>query len=53
MPRNQMTRDDMKIWLLSCKNKLQEERKYHSYDAVELANRYLNMVLDKIEEYRY
>ena len=35
------------------KNKLYEEDINYSADIKSLAHKYLNMVLDKIEEYRY
>lgn len=48
MPRGRLTKDEMKMQVLKLKNEL--HNLYH-YDK-ELAHRYLNKVLDKIEEYR-
>lgn len=53
MPRNQLTRDQIKADVLRIKNLLYNEQINYSTDIKSLAHRYLNMVLDKIEEYRY
>lgn len=50
MPRNELTKDEIKCQVLKLKNEL-----YHSEysDGITfLAHEYLNKVLDKIEEYR-
>ena len=49
MPRNQLTKDEIKVSVLKLKNKLQNEN--HEYNSKQLANQYLNQVLDKIDEY--
>lgn len=53
MPRNELTRDQIKTDVLIIKNKLYDEQINYSTDIKSLAHKYLNMVLDKIEEYRY
>lgn len=53
MPKNQLTRDQIKIDVLMIKNKLYNEQINYSTDIKSLAHKYLNMVLDRIEEYRY
>jgi hypothetical protein len=53
MPRNQLTRDQIKTDVLMIKNKLYDEQINYSTDIKSLAHKYLNMVLDRIEEYRY
>jgi hypothetical protein len=50
MPSNRLTRDEMKCRVLKLKNELYEENTYPSYK--DLADKYLNRVLDIIEEYR-
>jgi hypothetical protein len=53
MPKNQLTQNQIKTDVLMIKNKLYEEHINYSTDIKSLAHKYLNMVLDKIEEYRY
>tara|TARA_Y100000004_G_C8739975_1_gene337874 strand:- start:94 stop:279 length:186 start_codon:yes stop_codon:yes gene_type:complete len=61
MPRGQMDKDEMKCFILKLKNKVYMERVPHGENStrglypgeLELVQRYLNRVLDKIEEYRY
>lgn len=53
MPRNQLTRDQIKMDVIQIKNMLYDEHINYSTDIKSLAHKYLNMVLDKIEEYRY
>jgi hypothetical protein len=53
MPKNQLTRDQIKIDIIKIKNALYDENVNYSTDIKSLAHKYLNMVLDKIEEYRY
>ena len=50
MPRNSMTKDDMKHRVLKLKDMLFKECKTES--EKNLAHDYLNRVLDIIEEYR-
>lgn len=52
MPRGQLTRDEMKYQVLKLKQKLQNECIGYTSDPKALADKYLNQVLDKIEEYR-
>lgn len=51
MPKNTMTKDEMKCRVLKLKHMLFEERRSES--EKNLAHEYLNRVLDIIEEYRY
>jgi hypothetical protein len=53
MPRNQLTKDQIKNEVLKIKQDLYKEHIRHDMDMKGLANRYLDKVLDKIEEYRY
>jgi hypothetical protein len=49
MSKNQITKDEMKVQLEKLKTELYNEK---TYDGKELAHKYLNKVLDKIEQYR-
>jgi hypothetical protein len=51
MPRGQLMKDEMKCQVLKLKKKLQTEQIGYTSDPKALANQYLNMVLDKIDEY--
>jgi hypothetical protein len=51
MPRGQLTKEEMKYQVLKLKQKLQNEQITYTSDPKELADQYLNMVLDKINEY--
>ena len=51
MPRGQLTRDEMKYQVLKLKDKLQNEQITYTSDPKALADQYLNMVLDKINQY--
>jgi hypothetical protein len=51
MPRGQLTKDEMKYQVLKIKEKLQTEHITYTSDPKALADQYLNMVLDKINEY--
>jgi hypothetical protein len=53
MPRNQLTREEMKVRVLNLKHKLWTEHIRHDMDMKGLANKYLNEVLDILDEYRY
>jgi len=53
MPRNQLTKDQIKTDVLKIKQELFNEHIRHDMDMKGLANKYINRVLDKIEEYRY
>ena len=49
MPRNNLTRDEFKVRVMKLKDELSHEP--HS-DGQHMANKYLNKVLDIIDEYR-
>ena len=51
MPKNELDRDEFKVRVLKLKHELDHER--HSEGISYLAHKYLNRVLDIIEEYRY
>ena len=51
MPRGQLTKDEMKYQVLKLKQKLRTEKIGYTSDPKALADEYLNMVLDKINEY--
>ena len=51
MPRGKLTRDEMKYWILKCKKDLADDPIYYTADPKQLANKYLNRILDKIDEY--
>jgi hypothetical protein len=51
MPRGQLTKEEMKYQVLKLKQKLQTEQVTYTSDPKSLADKYLNMVLDKIDEY--
>jgi hypothetical protein len=53
MPRGQLTKDTMKCEVLKIKDKLYKQDISWTSDPKLLAHQYLNMVLDKIEEYNY
>jgi hypothetical protein len=53
MPRNQLTKDEIKIYALKLKHELYCEDVTYTSDPKSLAHKYLNKLLDKIEEYRY
>lgn len=49
MPRGQLSKDEIKTYVLKLKQRLYHE--HQDYYKKEVADRYLDMVLDKIEEY--
>jgi hypothetical protein len=51
MPKNQLTKDELKVRILKLKSKLHQDSP--SWDSKGLAHKYLNEVLDIIDEYRY
>lgn len=51
MPRGQLTKEQIKCDVLKIKKQLNDEYIDWSCDPKTIANRYLNRVLDKIEEY--
>jgi hypothetical protein len=53
MPRNNLTKDIMRVQLEKLKSELYKEQIIWTSDPKALANKYLNKVLDKINEYSY
>ncbi len=51
MSKNQLTKDEFKIRVLKLKNRLYQDQP--SWDSKGLTHKYLNEVLDIIDEYRY
>jgi hypothetical protein len=51
MPRGHLTKEEIKYQVLKLKQKLQTEHIGYTSDPKSLADQYLNMVLDKINEY--
>ena len=51
MPRNQLDKEELKCYILKLKYQVDSDKGYPGEKA--LAQKYLNRVLDKIEEYRY
>ena len=52
MPRNHITKDEIKVLILKQKHKLQNEPNYTS-DPKAVAHKHLNELLDRLEEFRY
>lgn len=53
MPRNNLTKDEIKSFVLELKYKLNQENIDYTSDPKSLTHCYLNRILDRIEEYRY
>ena len=53
MPKNRITKDEIKIRVLKLKHQLQIDHVRHDMDMKGLANKYLDEVLHIIDEYRY
>lgn len=54
MPRGQLTKEIIKCEVLKIKRDLDKEWMDKSgYDPKMLAHKYINIILDKIDEYRY
>lgn len=53
MPRNQVTKQELKIFVEKVKNEMMSDSNYYSSDPKSYANKYLNKILDKLSEYRY
>ena len=51
MPRGQIDKEEMKCFILKLKHQVDDDAGYPG--EKEIAQKYLNRVLDKIEEYRY
>ena len=53
MSKNQLTKQEMKIRVLKLKHQLNLEHIRHDMDMKGLAHKYLNEILDILDEYRY
>ena len=53
MSKNQITREEFKSRVLKLKHQLCIEHVRHDMDMKGLAHKYLNAVLDMLDEYRY
>jgi len=53
MSKNQLTKEELRVRVLKLKNKLYVEHIRPEMDMKGLAHKYLNEVLDIIDEYRY
>lgn len=51
MPRNQLSKNEIKCFVLKLKDELYKER--YSEGMTFIAHKYLDKILSKIEEYRY
>lgn len=53
MPKNQLNKDELICHVLKLKHQVDEESKNVWQGEKDLAHKYLNKVLDRIQEYRY
>ena len=53
MSKNKITKEELKVRVLKLKDNLHKEHIRPEMDMKGLANKYLNAVLDIIDEYRY
>ena len=53
MSKNRLTKQEMKLRVLKLKNELYLEHIRHDMDMKGLAHKYLNAILDILDEYRY
>jgi len=53
MPKNKLEKEEFKIKVLKLKNQIENEGKNVWQGDKNLANKYLNKVLDLLDEYRY
>ena len=53
MSRNQLTKDEFKVHVLKLKHQVDNEGPEVWQGEKELAHKYLNKVLDALDEYRY
>lgn len=53
MPRNQISKEEIKTRVLELKNRLYMDHIRPDMDIKGLAHKYLNEVIDMIDEYRY
>lgn len=51
MPKNKLDKDELKVRVLKLKDRLHKDKS--GWDSKGLADKYLNEVLDIIDEYRY
>jgi len=51
MPRNEFSKEEIKCYVEKLKVELYNEKIGYTSDPKELAHKYLNQVLDKIQEY--
>ena len=52
MPRGQLNKDELKCHILKLKHQVDSDVGWYPGEKA-IAQKYLNMVLDKIDEYRY
>ena len=53
MPKNQLNKEEFKVRVLKLKNVVDEEPSTVWQGEKDLAHKYLNKVLDMLDEYRY
>jgi hypothetical protein len=53
MPKNQLNKDEFKVRVLKLKHEVDEEPSSVWQGDKDLAHKYLNKVIDKLDEYRY
>jgi hypothetical protein len=53
MSKNKITKDELKVRVLKLKHQLHNEYIRYDMDIKGLAHKYLNEVLDILDEYRY
>jgi len=53
MPKNQLNKEELKVRILKLKNIVDNEPETVWQGEKDLAHKYLNWVLDIIDEYRY
>ena len=52
MPKNQLVKEELKVHVLKLKHQVDQEPKTVWQGEKDLAHKYLNMVLDALDEYR-
>ena len=52
MPSGQLNKDEMKCYILKLKHKIDSDVGWYPGEK-SIAHKYLNLVLDKIDEYRF
>lgn len=52
MSRNTLTKEEIKNYVIKLKNRLHNEDFSYTSDPKSLAHKYLNQVLDRIDEFR-